>query len=242
MVTPRIRRPDGGVQSHEGRAKGIKSRQHPTTATGVVLNLNRGFRALGAVTLLVSVFVAFTPLANVLGSRLAPPEELAPADAIVVLGGGLGPEVELSRPSLKRAVRGIELYQLGYSPLLVLLGPSRYEGYPSEAQVRWRLARTMGVDPDHLLTEENGLNTREEARLSRERLLPLGIESILLVTEGQHLIRAVELFENEGFQVYAVPANDYSTQPAGPGGRIALMKRILEEQAARIYYRLAGYL
>ena len=206
------------------------------------MNFNRGFRALGAGTLVAFVFVAFTPLANVLGNRLALPEDLNPADAIVVLGAGMDPDGELNRPSLKRTVRGIELYQLGYSPLLFLLGPARNEGSPSEAEVRRRLARTMGMNPDQLLTEENGLNTREEARLSQERLFPLGIESILLVTEGQHLIRAVELFENEGFQVYPAPANDYSTQPEGPGGRIALMKRILEEQAARIYYRLAGYL
>jgi uncharacterized SAM-binding protein YcdF (DUF218 family) len=206
------------------------------------MNCNRGFRALGAVTLLAFAFIAFTPLANILGNHLALPEDLGPADAIVVLGAGMGPAGELSRPSLKRTVRGIELYQLDYSPLLFLLGPAWNEGYPSEAEVRWRLARTMGMDPEHLLTEENGLNTREEARLSRERLFSLGVENILLVTEGQHLIRAVELFENEGFQVYPAPANDYATQPVGPGGRIGLMKRILEEQAARIYYRLAGYL
>ena len=207
------------------------------------MNFNRGLRTLGAITLLASLFVAFTPLANVLGHRMAIRETLAPAGAIVVLGAGMSPEGELSLPSLKRAVRGIELYKLGYSPILFLLGPARFEGYPSEAEVRRRLARTMGLDPGDIMTEENGLNTRDEARLSRERLLPLGIETILLVTEGQHLIRAVRLFENEGFlHVYPAPADDYSTNPPGPGGRIALMKRILEEQAARIYYRLAGYL
>ncbi len=206
------------------------------------MNLNRGFQVLGAITLAVVIFVAFTPLANVLGNRLAPAEELAPAGAIVVLGAGQYSEGRLNRPSLARAVRGIELYQLGYSQLLVLLGPARWEGYPSEAVVRWRLARTMRVDPDNLIVEENGLNTREEARLSRDRLRPLGIETILLVTEGQHLIRAVELFENVGFDVYPVPANDYSTGSSGPIGRIILMQRILQEQAARIYYRIAGYL
>ncbi len=242
MVTPPTRRLGGGAQTHEGRPSETEARRNPSTGAAIVMNFNRGLLALGAITLLASVFVAFTPLANVLGNRLAIAEALAPADAIVVLGSGISTEGELSRPSLKRTIRGIELFQLGYSPVLLLLGPARFEGYPSEAEVRRRLARTMGLDPGGIMTEANGLTTRDEARLSRERLFPLGIETVLLVTEGQHLIRAVRLFENQGFQVYPAPANDYSTQPTGPRGRIALMKRILEEQAARIYYRLAGYL
>ena len=242
MVTPPTRRLGGGAQNHEGSPNTTQSRECPSTASHIFMNFDRGLLALGTVTLLASVFVAFTPLANVLGNRLAISEQLAPAEAIVVLGAGISTEGELSRPSLKRTIRGIELFQLGYSPVLLLLGPARFEGYPSEAEIRRRLARTMGLDPGGVMTEANGLNTRDEARLSRERLFPLGIETILLVTEGQHLIRAVRLFENEGFQVYPAPADDYSIQPTGPGGRIALMKRILEEQAARIYYRLAGYL
>jgi len=206
------------------------------------MNLNRGLWALGATTLLVSGLVAFTPLANVASQWLAPPEILGPADAIVVLGAGIYPEGELSRPSLKRAVRGIELYQLGYSKLLVLLGPVQYEGYPSEAAIRSRLARTMMVETSDIVIEAGGLTTREEASLTAGRLMPLGIRSILIVSESQHLRRAMELFEDQGFEVFPAPADDYSNQPAGPGGRIALMKRVLEEQAARIYYRAAGYL
>ncbi len=206
------------------------------------MNVNRGLQALGTITLVAFLFVAFTPLSNVLGTSLAMPEALAPADAIVVLGAGMYPEGELSRQSLRRLVRGIRLYHLGYSPLLFLLGPGGVRDYPTEAEIRLQLARTMRVDPDHILTEENALTTREEARLSRERLLPLGTESILLVTDEQHLIRATRLFENEGFRVHPAPAADYATQPSAPGARLSLMKRILEEQAARLYYQIAGYL
>ena len=206
------------------------------------MNLNRLFEAIGTVTLATLVFVAYTPLASVLANQLRLPPGLAPADAIVVLGAGMYPEGELSRPSLKRAVRGIELYQLGYAPLLVLLGPRRSEAYSSEAEVRSLLARTMEVHPDNIVVEDGGLTTREEAILTRQRLEPLGVRSILLVTESQHLIRAKPLFENVGFEVFAAPANDYALQPGGPGGRLVLMKRIAEEQAARIYYRIAGYL
>jgi uncharacterized SAM-binding protein YcdF (DUF218 family) len=206
------------------------------------MNVNRLLEAVGATAIAGFVLIAYTPLPNVLGHQLAVPEEMAPSDAIVVLGAGMSADGKLSQPSLARAVRGIEPHQLGYAPLLVLLGPATEEGYASEAKVRWRLARTMRVDPSDIILEARGMTTREEATLMSERLGERGIHQILLVTETQHLIRSKELFENAGFQVFAAAADSYSVDPRGPWGRLQLMKRIMEEQAARIYYRAAGYL
>jgi uncharacterized SAM-binding protein YcdF (DUF218 family) len=123
-----------------------------------------------------------------------------------------------------------------------MLGPERLEGIPSEATVRRRLAETRGIDPGAIMTEEGGLNTRGEAQVSGDRLASMGVDSVLLVTETQHLIRAKPLFDNAGFEVFPVPANDYSLEPGSPGARIEMMMRILQEQLARIYYRAAGYL
>ena len=100
----------------------------------------------------------------------------------------------------------------------------------------------MQVDPADIIVEARGLTTRQEAALMGETLTSRGIHQILLVTETQHLIRAKQLFENAGFRVFAASADSYSVQPQGPWGRIQLMKRIMEEQMARIYYRTAGYL
>jgi uncharacterized SAM-binding protein YcdF (DUF218 family) len=164
-----------------------------------------------------------------------------PSDAIVVLGAGIFPEGELSEPSLKRAIRGIELYHQGLAPRLVLLGGPREIGMPTEAAVRRAMARTLQVPVDALIVvEDDAGNTRGEAMLVRD-LLP-GSGPIILVTETQHLLRAVPLFENAGFQVHPVPADSYSIDPDGPEGRLRLLARIVQEQAARIYYRLAGYL
>ena len=206
------------------------------------MNANRLLEALGAAAIAGFLLIAYTPLPNVLGHQLAVPEEMAPSDAIVVLGAGMSADGKLSQPSLARAVRGIELHQLGYAPFLVLLGPARQEGYASEAEVRWRLARTMRVDPSDIIVEPRGLTTRDEARLLGETLSRRGIRQILLVTETQHLIRSKQLFENAGFRVFAASADSYSINPRGAWGRIQLMKRIMEEQMARIYYRAAGYL
>ena len=199
-------------------------------------------RWLGVVTLGGYVFLGVTPFANVLAVHLMADFELAAADAVVVLGGGLGAGGEMGVDSLKRAVRGMELYQSGYAPLLALFGPKSVENYPSEASVRRSLALTMQIPPEAIVSESRGLTTRDEARLMNEVLTPMGVRRILLVTDSQHLIRARVLFENEGFEVFAAPADTIAHGSSSPTARLELMEWVVQEQAARLYYRAAGYL
>ena len=206
------------------------------------MRITRLLRWLGVVTLGGFVFVGFTPFVNVLAVHLMADFELAPADAIVVLGGGLGADGEMSVSSLKRAVRGMELYQSGYAPLLALLGPTSVENYPSEASLRRSLALAMQIPPGDIVSESRGRTTWDEARLMNEVLTPMGVRRILLVSDSQHLIRARVLFENEGFEVFAAPADTIAHGSSGPTARLRLMGKVVREQAARLYYRAAGYL
>lgn len=199
-------------------------------------------RCLGIVTLGSYIIIGFTPFVNVLASHLMVDFELVPADAVVVLGGGLAADGEMGAASLKRAVRGMELYHSGYAPLLALLGPKSIENYPSEASVRRSLALTMQIPPENIVTESRGLTTLDEARLMKEVLTPMGVRRILLVSDSQHLIRASLLFENEGFKVFGIPANTIGSNSGSPSARLNLMEWIVREQAARFYYHLSGYL
>jgi hypothetical protein len=54
--------------------------------------------------------------------------------------------------------------------------------------------------------------------------------------------RARTAFEQAGFEVLAAPAHDLSSGVSRPEERLALMRRIVEERLARLYYGLAGYL
>ena len=100
----------------------------------------------------------------------------------------------------------------------------------------------MQIPPEDIVIEARGRTTREEARLMNEVLLPMGVRRILLVSDSQHLIRARVLFENQGFEVLTVPADTLSPEGASPSARLRIMEWILREQAARLYYRVAGYL
>ncbi|HLC41536.1 MAG TPA: YdcF family protein [Methylomirabilota bacterium] len=202
---------------------------------------SRIYRRLGELTVALFLLIVFTPLPNLLATSLAIPPQLAPAEAIVVLGGGgVWPDGTLSNLSLRRALHGILLQQKGLAPLLVFSGFER-DRHPTELEARADFARELGVPSQATLTV-NTTTTRDEARRIQALLRPRGIRKILLVTDSQHMARAQLLFERAGFEVFAAPADDFSNISEHPEGRLELTRRVLEEILARLYYRLAGYL
>ena len=201
----------------------------------------RIYRYLGGLAVALFFFVVFTPLPNLLATSMATPARRAPADAIVVLGGGgVWEEGTLSNLSLRRALHGIILQRNGLAPLLVFSGFER-ERHPTELEARVDLARDLGVSPQAILTV-HATTTRDEASQVRTLLQSRGIRRILLVTDSQHLMRAQSLFTRAGFEVLAAPADDFSNLAEHPEGRLEVTRRVLEEIIARLYYRLARYL
>ncbi len=196
---------------------------------------------VGLVGVLLFLASAFTPLPNLLGQGLAVPARLEAAEAIVVLGGGLSADGALDNASLRRALHGIVLSRRGLAPLLVFSGPA-YHGGVAEANVRAGLARELGIPPEAILTVVDAWNTREEASRITSLLGARGVRKILLVTDSQHMVRARALFERSGFEVLAAPVDAVSLVANGPGGRLDLMRQILKEILARVYYRMARYL
>jgi uncharacterized SAM-binding protein YcdF (DUF218 family) len=142
----------------------------------------------------------------------------------------------LREESLRRIVRGIELYKQGLAPLLVVLGNS------SELELRSRLANNMGVPAAAIRAIETNTTTREEASRTTALLRENNGHRILLVTESLHMRRAKVLFEHEGFKVSPGVSPNYTHGTFFPGDRLWLAMRVVQEFTALIYYRLAGYI
>src|SRR5713226_17115 len=116
-----------------------------------------GLRLLGAACLLVFAIAAFTPLTNYLNGWMAGVPRLEPSDAIVVLGrGGADTDGVLTNRSLRRVLRGVDLYHNGLAPLLVLSGSA------DETRARSSLARGLGVPAAAILSPASARTTREE--------------------------------------------------------------------------------
>jgi uncharacterized SAM-binding protein YcdF (DUF218 family) len=185
--------------------------------------------------------VQLTPATSWLARRYAEPARLGPADAIVALGGGFGPDGWLDAASWRRLLHGVLLYKQGLAPMLVLPGHMPPSG-PSEAEVRARAAQELGVPPAAILPVTGTNTTREEALRVSAELRSRGVRSILLVTAPLHLVRARAVFEQQGLLVRPAPVGEVALRPQRPGERLALAQFLAQELLGRVYYRLAGYL
>ena len=133
------------------------------------------------------------------------PEDLR-AEAIVVLGnrpptdgrGRVEPETN------RRVERGVELYQRGHAPILLMTGGTAPRG-DVESEVMRALAIELGVPERAIRIETKSQNTIENARLTKKLLSEQGETTrrpeIILVTSPCHLGRARRLFECAGFEV-----------------------------------------
>jgi uncharacterized SAM-binding protein YcdF (DUF218 family) len=199
----------------------------------------RGVRYLGVFTVAAFFITAVTPLSNAIGRRVAvTSDKLQPADAIVVLAAGLMRNGALDSESMRRAIAGIQFYKSGLAPILVFSGPGRSG---TEAEVRAKLAETMGIPPAAILKEITAHTTFEEGLHISTVLHRRGAERVLLVTDSLHMRRAVRVFEHAGLNVQPAISADYPAELSSSVDRLFLAMRIAQESAAMIYYRLAGY-
>ncbi len=202
----------------------------------------RALRLIGAVGIGLLLAVGFTPLPNVVSYWMAPSRALAPAGAIVVLGrGGVNDRGELNGASLFGLMEGVDLYRRGLAPLLVVSG-SPFGVNGTEAERRADLSRECGIPGQAVLTMTSARTTHDEALGARAILGPRGVRRVILVTDGPAMGRAMALFERAGFDVipsYGAPVLQWGGPPEA---RLGVMKRVISEAVARLYYRLAGYL
>ena len=133
-------------------------------------------------------------------------EEMAPADAIVVLGAAQWN----GRPSpvlQARLDHAMALYREGLAPLLVLTGGSQPNDPYSEASVGREYALAQGVPVDVILAEETSHTTQENLRGAWDLLAPHGARTILLVSDPFHMARARWIARDLGFVVHPAPTH-----------------------------------
>jgi uncharacterized SAM-binding protein YcdF (DUF218 family) len=132
----------------------------------------------------------------------------APAQAIVVLGGGRYPAAPeyggdtVSAATLVRLRYAAQLHRDTGLPLLVS-GGSPDGSRTNEAELMAQVLEQSFRVPVRW-REGRSANTLENARLSRETLAQENIDRIHLVTHAWHMPRSILVFERAGFEV--IPA------------------------------------
>ena len=167
------------------------------------------------------VAMAFTPLGHFLTVPLEtrfppPPENLAPVDGVIVLGGSvdlpLGGQLDrvVLTDSAERLTAPLELLRRFPKAHLVFTGGAAVEVGGStftEAGMTKRFWREIGFDQDNILYEDRASNTYENAVFTRDLVKPKPGERWLLVTSATHMPRSIGTFRQAGFPVIPYPVN-----------------------------------
>ncbi len=153
-------------------------------------------------------------LTRSLEAQHLPSTSLPTAEAIVVLGGGIKPQIA-PRPWIDvaeagdRVLHGAQLYQQNKAPLLIMSG-GRIDwkgGGPSESADMAALAEALGVPAGVIAQDPTSLNTYENAVNVKAILEQRGINRVLLVTSAMHMPRSLRIFQKQGIDAIPAPTD-----------------------------------
>jgi uncharacterized SAM-binding protein YcdF (DUF218 family) len=164
-------------------------------------------------------------------------DETRPADVAIVLGAAVERGGRPS-PSLRvRTQHAIELYRAGRVKTLFFTG-GLGRNAPTEAEAMRRLALAAGVPDTALVLDETATSTQESINAALREARARGWETVLVVTEPFHTLRARQMARDAGLDAYASPA---------PGSAIQRIERLrrfytAREAAALVWYFTLGRL
>lgn len=135
------------------------------------------------------------------------------ADCILVLGCGVREDGTPSDMLYDRIKKGVELYQKGVAPKILMSGDHGRKSY-DEVNVMKEYAMSMGVTEEDIFMDHAGFSTYESIYRAKEIFLA---ENIILVTQKYHLYRGLYISEKLGVNALGACA-DYHTY-IGQNGR-----------------------
>jgi uncharacterized SAM-binding protein YcdF (DUF218 family) len=153
-----------------------------------------------------------------------PVAEAGPADAIIVLGGILGPAHRAGTipnwtESVERFEAAVALMAANRAPQLVFTGARRswLDGETTEGEELRKLAVARGVPAEKILVTRFIDNTATEAAAVAERVKAGRLQRVILVTTAWHMPRAVYLFRKAGVECIPFPV-DFRADAGRPWG------------------------
>jgi len=132
--------------------------------------------------------------------------KLEGVDCILVLGCLVKDDGSPSHMLQDRLRRGIELYDLGAAPKLLMSGDHGRVEYDEVATMK-QYAIDAGVASENVFMDHAGFSTYESIYRAKEIFQA---EKILIVTQEYHLYRALHIANRLGLEAYGV-SSDYRT-------------------------------
>lgn len=147
----------------------------------------RFVKIITAVALLsLVIFFTHAIMLTWAGNQLFRKDQMKPTDAIVILAG----------EETERVEYGVQLFKEEWAKkdrIVLAGGPLVWKH--SWASLMKEHAIALGIDPKHILLEDQSRSTEEDALYTKQILKKHNIRSIILVTSPYHSRRAATIFE-----------------------------------------------
>ncbi len=125
--------------------------------------------------------------------------ELDDVDCILVLGAGVQ-GTTLSHMLEDRVKTGIQLYELGSAPKILMSGDHGQDDY-DEVNAMKDYAKEKGVPSEDIFMDHAGFSTYESMYRARDIF---GCKKIIIISQEYHLHRAIYVAEYLGLEAYGV--------------------------------------
>jgi vancomycin permeability regulator SanA len=138
--------------------------------------------------------------------------KLENVDCILVLGCGVHDDGSPSDMLHDRLRRGVELYEAGAAPKLLMSGDHGRTGY-DEVDAMKAFAVEAGIASEDVFMDHAGFSTYESMYRAKEIFQA---KKIIIVSQKYHLYRAIYIAEQLGIEAYGVSSNyrNYRNQDA----------------------------
>ncbi len=170
----------------------------------------RWMRAMAIALLILALIEACLMAAVAITARTM--DSPAPADVIIVLGGGLNPIDGTPRATQAyRLDRAAELYEAGFAPRIIVSGGQGADEPISEAESMRRYLVALGMPNEVIKLEDKSTNTQQNMEYSKAIMDAEGYHSALIVTSDYHLWRALQLAQRAGISASSAGSRNSST-------------------------------
>ena len=168
--------------------------------------LKRGILALFClgITGTAVVFGLSSYIKKETAEKIITAEEATDGDCILVLGCGVREDGSPSLMLRDRLEKGIELYEAGTAPKLLMSGDHGRKDY-DEVNLMKSYAMGKGVPSEDIFMDHAGFSTYDSMYRARDIFCA---EKVIVVSQEYHLYRALYLAEKLGLEAYGVPAQD----------------------------------
>lgn len=139
-------------------------------------------------------------------------DEARRADVILVLGAA-----EYSgRPSpvfRARLDHALELYARGLAPRIMTTGGAGGDPVFTEGGVGRSYLMAHGVPSERIVVESEAESTVESTAMAAEIMHRMGLQSVIVVSDGYHIYRTKRMLNFAGLRVYGSPRKEAVHEP-----------------------------